>query len=89
MKESNLKLPQFKNEVQEREFWAKIDLSQHFQPADFESVSFPNLKPSTRPISIRIPNHLLARLKEQANELNIPYQSLIKEYLAEGVAKKL
>ena len=81
-----VKVPKFKNEDEEREFWAKIDLSEHFEPSDFESVSFPNLKPTTRPISIRIPVSILNRVKEQANETNVPYQSLIKEYIREGVS---
>jgi len=80
-----LKLPKFKNEDQERKFWAKIDLSEYFEPSDFKSVSFPNLKPTTRPISIRLPEYLLNRLKEKANEINVPYQSLIKGYLKKAV----
>ena len=80
-----LKLPKFKNESEERKFWNKIDLASHFEPADFERVNFPNLKPTTRPISIRLPEYLLYRLKEKANEFSIPYQSLIKEYIRRGV----
>lgn len=76
-----LKLPKFKNEDEEREFWAKINLADYYEPSDAKSVSFPNLKPTTRSISIRLPEYLLNRLKEQANEINIPYQSLIKSYL--------
>lgn len=73
-----LKLPKFKNEDEERKFWAKINLADYFEPEDFQSVSFPNLKPTTRSISIRLPEFLLIRIKEQANEINVPYQSLIK-----------
>jgi len=82
-----LKLPKFKNEDQEREFWSKIDLTDYFEPADFQSVSFPNLKPTTRSISIRLPEYLIDRIKEQANEINVPYQSLIKGYLKKAVFK--
>jgi predicted DNA binding CopG/RHH family protein len=82
-----LKLPKFKNEDEEREFWAKIDLSDYFVSSDFEKVSFPNLKPTTRSISIRIPEYIINRLKEKANEINIPYQSLIKGYIKEGLFK--
>lgn len=78
----NLKVKKFKNEDQERKFWSKADLSQYFSEGDFESVSFPNLKPSSRSIALRMPEFLLLRLKERANELNVPYQSLIKEYVA-------
>lgn len=80
-----LKLPKFRNEDEERKFWKKIDLSKYFEASDFERASFPNLKPTTRPISIRIPEYLLNRLKEKANEINVPYQSLIKEYIKKGV----
>ena len=80
-----LKIPKFKNEDEERKFWAKVDLSDYFQPSDFERVSFPNLKPTTRAISIRIPEYILNRLKEKANEVNIPYQSLIKGYIKKGL----
>lgn len=80
-----IKIPKFKNEDEEAEFWANLDLSEYLEPSDFERVSFPNLKPTTRSISIRIPEYLLNRLKEKANEINIPYQSLIKEYIKKGV----
>lgn len=80
-----LKIPKFKNEDEERKFWWNIDLSEYFEPEDFESVSFPNLKPTSKPISIRIPEYLLNRVKEKANEINIPYQSLIKQYIKRGV----
>jgi len=80
-----LKIPKFKNEDEERDFWANLDLSEYFEPSDFVPVSFPNLKPTTRSISIRLPVYLLNRLKEKANEINIPYQSLIKGYIKKGL----
>lgn len=83
-----IKVPKLKNEDNEREFWSKIDLSKYANGKDFESVSFPNLKPSSRSVSIRIPIPMLLRLKERANELNIPYQSLIKEYVARELSEK-
>ncbi len=75
----------FKNEEAERRFWKNLDLSEYFESSDFERASFPNLKPTTRPISIRLPEYLLNRVKEKANETNTPYQSLIKEYIKKGV----
>ena len=84
-----LKLPKFKNEDEERDFWAKINLADYFEPSDFERVSFPNLKPTSHPVSIRIPEFLLNRLKEKANELNIPYQSLIKLYIQKGLHRAI
>lgn len=81
-----LKIPKFKNEDQERVFWASVDLADYFQAKDFAPASFPNLKPSSRAISIRLSEAMLMRLKEQANELQIPYQALIKQYIANGLA---
>ena len=83
-----LKVPKFKNENQERNFWSKIDLSDYFESADFGPLSLPDLKPTSRSISLRIPEYMLVRLKEKANELNIPYQALIKQYIAKGVLQK-
>ena len=83
--EKKLKIPKFKNEDEERKFWDKIDLGDYYEAKDFERVSFPNLKSTTRAISIRIPEYLLNRIKEIANEMNVPYQSLIKNYLKKAV----
>lgn len=83
-----LKIPKFKNEDEERKFWSKIDLSEYFEPEDFEKVSFPNLKPTSKSISIRIPEYLLNRLKEKANEINVSYSSLIKGYIKESLFSK-
>ena len=81
-----LKIPKFKNEDQERDFWSKISLADYFDSNDFEKVSFPNLKPTSESISIRLPKFMLSRIKEKANESNIPYQSLIKTYIRAGLA---
>ncbi len=77
-----LKLPHFADEDKEREFWANVDLGDYLEPDDFESVVFPNLKPTTRPISIRFPEYVIDAVKEKANEMGVPYQSLIKETIA-------
>ena len=82
----NLKIPKFKNENEERSFWSRIDLADYFGSEDLQTVSFPNLKPTSRPISIRLPETILIRLKEKANEMHVPYQSLIKQYIAKGIA---
>ena len=84
----NLKLRKFRTENQERAFWSRVDLSKHFEPKDFKSVSFPNLKPTSTSISLRIPNYILFRLKERANALNIPCQTLMKQYISRGVMGK-
>lgn len=80
-----LRLPKFRSEDQERRFWKRLDLSAQFEPSDFQRASFPNLKPTSHPVSIRIPEYLLNRLKARANELDIPYQSLIKQYIRRGL----
>ena len=82
----HLKIPKFKNENEERSFWSRIDLADYFGSEDLQAVSFPNLKPTSRPISIRLPETILIRLKEKANEMHVPYQSLIKQYIAKGIA---
>ena len=81
-------IPKFNNEEQERDFWSKINLADYFQSSDFSMAAFPNLKPSSRSISLRIPEFMLIRIKEQANELNVPYQSLMKKYIAQGIRQK-
>jgi predicted DNA binding CopG/RHH family protein len=74
-----IKPPKFYNEDEERAFWADIDLSEHFEANDFDKVSFPNLKPTSRSISIRFPEYVLDAVKERANMMGVPYQALIKE----------
>ena len=81
-----LKLPKFKNEDEDRDFWDKVDFTDYFEPTDFKRVTFPNLKPTSQPVSIRMPKYMLARLKEKANFLNVPYQTLMKQYIEKGVA---
>jgi predicted DNA binding CopG/RHH family protein len=83
-----LNKPKFKNEAQEAEWWANLDITEYFEPGDFKRVSFPNLKPTTRPISIRLPEWLITQLKERANELVIPYQTLIKQFIKKGLQRR-
>ncbi len=86
----NLKpIPKFKNEDEERDFWATADSSEYFDWSKAEQVIFPNLKPSTETISLRLPQYLLARIKQLANARDVPYQSLMKIFLAERVEKEL
>ncbi len=84
-----LKIPKFKNRNQEFEFWSNLDLSKYFEPSDFVPVSFPNLKPSAKSISLRMPNYLLGQIKEQANAIDMPYQALIKKYVSDGIKRDL
>ena len=87
-KKKILIVPAFKNEDDERDFWDTIDLTDYFDKKDAVPVAFPNLKPTSASISLRIPQHLLMRLKERANQIDVPYQSLMKEYIARGIAKR-
>lgn len=77
------KIPQFKSEDEERDFWAKVDTSKYFDFNKAQKVIFPNLKPSTRSISLRLPESVLNELKVMANKRDMPYQSLIKSFLVE------
>ena len=83
--QKKLILPKFKNEDAERDFWDKIEFTDYFEPEDFVPVSFPNLKPTTRPISIRLTESMIDRVKEKANEIDIPYQALIKQFIDKGL----
>ncbi len=87
MNKKQLKLKKFKNEDQERNFWSNINLAEYYEAKDFKRISFPNLKPTTRSISIRLPEFVINRAKERANEINVPYQSLIKKYIIECLKK--
>ena len=79
-------IPHFRSEDEEREFWATADSTEYFDWSNAQRVVFPNLKPSTETISLRLPQGLLDDLKVLANQRDVPYQSLLKVYLAERVA---
>lgn len=83
------KIPQFKNEDEEREFWATHDSTEYLDWSKaIVNPIFPNLKPSTKTITIRVTESLLMSLKELANEKDVPYQSLVKIYLDEKVKEE-
>ncbi len=87
-KKKDLKpIPRFKSEDEERDFWATADTSEYFDWSKARHVIFPNLKPSKRPISLRVTNILLAKVKAVANKKDMPYQTLMKQYISEGVEK--
>jgi predicted DNA binding CopG/RHH family protein len=81
-------LPKFKTEAQERTFWESHDSSDYIDWKQAQSASFPSLKPSTKTISLRLPEALLDRIKVEANKRDMPYQSLIKAWLSEDVGKR-
>ena len=80
-------LPKFRNEDEEREFWVSHDSSEYLDWTQARRVTLPKLKPSTKTISIRLPESLLDELKLLANKQDIPYQSLLKIFLANGLNK--
>jgi predicted DNA binding CopG/RHH family protein len=83
------KIPKHKSEAQEREFWAKADSTRYVNWKWGRRVVFPNLKPSLKTISVRLPDLLLEELKLLANKRDVPYQSLLKIFLAERVEQEL
>ena len=76
-------IPKFANEAAERRFWENNDSTEYLDWEKAQSTVFPNLKPSTRTISLRLPQHLLDSIKTAANARDVPYQSLIKVWLQE------
>jgi len=81
--------PEFRSEDEEREFWANSDSTDYVDWDDARRVVPPNLKPSTKTISLRLPAMMLAELKLLANKRDVPYQSLLKIFLAERIKKEL
>ena len=86
MKKMDNIIPKFKNEDEERKFWATNSPLDYFDSGNIKRVSFHNLKPSLKSISIRLPEDMIAELKILANKKDVPYQSLAKMYLARQIA---
>ncbi|MBM3647479.1 MAG: hypothetical protein FJX11_06775 [Alphaproteobacteria bacterium] len=80
-------VPKFRNEAEERRFWETHDSSDYVDWSKAKRMRLPNLKPSTTSISLRLPVALLDRIKVAANKRDVPYQSLIKTWLAEKTEK--
>lgn len=83
------KIPKFHSEAEEREFWAKVDSSDYLNWSQGMRARFPYLKPSLRTISLRLPELMIEEIKLLANKRDVPYQSLIKIFLAERLEKEL
>jgi len=81
-------LPKFKNEDEERDFWATHDSTDYFDWSKAKRVIFPNLQLTKKPISLRITNSLLAKVKAIANKKDMPYQTLMKQYVSKGVEQE-
>ena len=82
-------LPEFKTEEEERQFWTDHDSTEYVNWSEAKRGVFPNLKPSTRTISLRLPESMLEELKLLANKNDVPYQSLLKVFLAERIESEL
>ena len=85
MKKNLKPVPTFMSEAEERKFWETHDTTDYFDLSKAERVRFPNLKPSTQSISLRLPLALLEAIRIEANKRDVPYQSLIKVWLSEKV----
>jgi len=83
MKKRLKSVPDFANEDEERYFWEQYDSSDYLDWKQAQQVVMPNLKPTTKTISLRLPRHLLDSIKAAANARDVPYQSLIKVWLQE------
>lgn len=81
-------IPQFKSEQEEQDFWATHDTTEYFDIKKKVKLVFPNLKPSTETISLRLPQYMLDQLKKLANKKDVPYQSLIKILLGEKIKEE-
>ena len=86
MKTQKREIPDFGNEQEERDFWAEHDSTEYIDWEKGEIGRFPKLKPTTKSISIRLPESLIEDLKILANKRDVSYQSLLKVFLAERVA---
>ena len=89
MSSTRKKVPKFISEDAEREFWSSHDSSEYVDWSAARPVVLANLKPTLRTISIRLPEPMLAELRRLANKRDIPYQSLIKSFLAERIENEL
>jgi len=83
------KIPKFKSEDQEREFWATHDATDFVDWKKAKRARFPNLKPSLKTISLRLPESMLENLKYLAVKRDVPYQSLLKIYLSERIDQEI
>jgi len=82
-------IPDFANEEEERAFWAEHDSVDYLDWKRAEPVLFSKLKPSTKTISLRVPETMLAQIRLLANKRDVPYQSLIKVFLQERIDSEL
>ena len=83
------RIPKFKTEADERRFWQRNDSTEYMDWSEGEAVVMPRLKPSTKTIALRLPESMIEELKMLANKRDVPYQSLLKVFLAERIDAEL
>lgn len=89
MSPMNKKIPKFRSEDEEREFWATHDSSEYIDWKKAKRVVLPELKPSLKTISLRLPESMIEELKLLAHKKDVPYQSLLKLFLSEKINEEL
>jgi predicted DNA binding CopG/RHH family protein len=89
MPSTKKKIPKFSSEDEEREFWARADSTDYVDWSKSSRKTLPNLRPTLRTISIRLPESMIAQLKRLANKKDVPYQSLVKVFLADRIEREL
>lgn len=88
MKKNLMTIPHFRSEEEERKFWQTHDSTEYVDYSRARRVKFPNLKLTSRPITIRLPENLIEKAKIQAHRMDIPYQTLLKRFIFEGLTSK-
>lgn len=88
MKKRLKKIPEFINEEEEFEFWSNHDMTEYLDLSQAKRAVFPNLKPSSQTISLRLPVSILDAIKVMANKRDVPYQSFMKILLADAIARE-
>jgi len=83
------RIPRFRNEDEERDFWASHDSTEYIDWSEAKDVTMPKLKPTLKTISIRLPEIMIEELKLLSNKRDVPYQSLMKIFLTERVEQEL
>jgi len=89
MSSTRKKIPKFSSEAEERAFWGREDSTEYVDWSKASAATLPNLRPTLRTISIRLPEGMIAQLKRLANKKDVPYQSLLKVFLAERIQNEL
>ena len=78
-------IPKFKSEEEERKFWLNVDSTEYLDYSKFERTIFPNLKLTSQPVTLRLPVAWIERAKVKANKINMPYQTLLKQFISKGL----